>query len=141
MDIHIIYNDIIFSTYGKYMKTHVSTMRFSCHAYTRCVCILHMANIAIANLENTEKHVKNKQNTPVYLASMISEFLNPSNPLVSLPLAERYNPLAAHCRTPLNGLAFQISVGITKAQNHLSSSTITKNPSILFLSLAPRIGF
>ena len=113
------------------MKIHVSTMRFSCHAYARCVCILHMANIAIANIENTENHGK-KQNTPVYLASMISEFLKPSNPLVSLPLAERYNPLAAHCRTPLNGLAFQFSVGITKAHNHLSSSTITKKPSILF---------
>ena len=120
------------------MKIHVSTMRFSCHAYARCVCILHMANIAILK---TLKTMGKKQNTPVYLASMISEFLKPSNPLVSLPLAERYNPLAAHCRTPLNGLAFQFSVGITKAHNHLSSSTITKKPSILFLSLAPRIGF
>ena len=34
------------------------------------------------------------------------------NRLASLPLAERYNLLAAHCRTPLNGLAVQISVGI-----------------------------
>ena len=47
------------------MKIHVSTMRFSCHAYARCVCILHMANIAIANIENTENHGKKTKHTCV----------------------------------------------------------------------------